>query len=120
MDTAALFEALSPLDRQKGLAALEQVRVERVTDADGPLFDAAYRLLDGFFGPRGELEAREVLAGFVRQPVLDFGGGLLGVYHLVALRAGRRHRRGPPPDPGRPARRDLTRARTSPRRALGG
>lgn len=88
MDTAALFEALSPLDRQKGLAALEQVRVERVTDADGPLFDAAYRLLDGFFGPRGELEAREVLAGFVRQPVLDFGGGLLGVYHLVALRAG--------------------------------
>lgn len=83
MDPVDIAQDLSPLDRDRGLAALERVRLERVTDADSPAFDAAYRTLEGFFGPRGELEERETLAGFVRDGVLRFGPGLEGVYHLV-------------------------------------
>lgn len=73
------------LDRGKAAATLARVRLEDITDPDGASFAAAYALLDGFFGERGELEAREALQGFVRQPVIDYGGGAFGIYHLVAV-----------------------------------
>jgi hypothetical protein len=76
------------LDRKKGASTLERVRLEDVRDPEGPSFAAAYALLDSFFGPQGELEARETLQRFVRSPILDFGGGAVGIYHLVAVWAG--------------------------------
>lgn len=77
------LDDVAPLDREKAAAAVASVRFDLVTDPDGPAFDAAYRLMDTFFGPRGELEDRAALADFVRRRVLDFGPGLEGVYHLV-------------------------------------
>ncbi len=74
---------LSAADRDKALAAAARLRVAEIRDADSPEFHAAYDLLDGFFGPLGELEDREVLARFVRERVLDYGGGAEGTYHLV-------------------------------------
>ncbi len=74
---------LSDADRDKALAAASRLRVAEIRDADSPDFRAAYDLLDGFFGPLGELEDREVLARFVRERVIDFGGGAEGSYHLV-------------------------------------
>lgn len=81
---------LAPLERAKGLAAAARVRLEEVRDPDGATFDAAYRLLDGFFGPLGELEDRDVLARFVRERRLVYGEGLEGTYHLVAAWEGDR------------------------------
>ena len=75
---------LAPLDRPKAEAALGRLRLEDIRDPDGAAFHAAYDLLDAFFGPRGEMEARAALAGFVRDPVIPFGGGMEGRYHLVA------------------------------------
>ncbi|MFN7143212.1 MAG: hypothetical protein ACK4YP_05505 [Myxococcota bacterium] len=75
---------VAPLDLEKAAGALRRVRLELVADPDGAAFDRAYTLLDGFFGPRGEMEARAALARFVRERVIPFGPGLEGVYHLVA------------------------------------
>jgi hypothetical protein len=72
------------LDREKAESALTRLRLQHVTDAEGAAFDAVYRLLDAFFGPRGEMEERSAIAHFVRQPVIPFGPGMEGVYHLVA------------------------------------
>jgi hypothetical protein len=74
---------LAPHDRARGLAALGQVRLEEVRDPHGPAFAACYAMLDGFFGPRGEMEERSALETFVAEPVLHYGDGLDGTYHLV-------------------------------------
>jgi hypothetical protein len=75
---------VTPLDRPKAEAALGRIRLEDIRDPDSPAFHAAYDLLDAFFGPRGEMEARAALAGFVRAPRIPFAPGLEGHYHLVA------------------------------------
>lgn len=78
-----------PTERAKVLAALSRYRLEPVTDPSSALFEAAYDMLDRFFGARGELEEREVLRGFVRQREMRFGEGLLARYHLIAAWCGR-------------------------------
>ncbi len=75
---------LAPLDREKGEAALARVRLEDIRDPESPAFAAAYALLDGFFGPRGEMEERAAIARFVLDRVIPFAPGLEGHYHLVA------------------------------------
>ncbi|MBM4366393.1 MAG: hypothetical protein FJ102_09255 [Deltaproteobacteria bacterium] len=74
---------LSDADRDKAMAAASRLHVAEIRDADSAEFHDAYALLDGFFGPLGELEDREVLARFVRERVLDYGGDAEGTYHLV-------------------------------------
>lgn len=77
------LDDVAPADRAKVEAAQGRFRVEAVTDPDGPAFDAAYAMLDSFFGARGELEPREGLRGFVRDPALVYGEGVGGHYHLL-------------------------------------
>lgn len=81
---------LSPIDRPKAVPALQRYRLSRVTDPDGPDFDAAYAMLASFFLEHGELEERGALADFVRQGVLPFGPGLEGHYSLIVAREGDR------------------------------
>jgi hypothetical protein len=74
---------IAPADRGKALAAADALTVREIRDPDDPAFDAAYDLLDAFFGPIGELEDRAVLARFTRERTLHYGPGLWGTYHLV-------------------------------------
>ena len=69
-------------DRDKVQSAAERFRIEVVTD-DGEMFTRAFDMLDGFFGPKGELEPRADLARFTRDPVLSFGDGMEGHYRLI-------------------------------------
>jgi spermidine synthase/GNAT superfamily N-acetyltransferase len=75
---------LPPQGKEAALAALAQVRLEPIRDADSPAFDAAWELLASYFGPLGELEDRETLRGFVRAPRMQYAPGLEGSYHLIA------------------------------------
>lgn len=74
---------LSELDRSRALDVGQRLRVAEIRDPDSPEFHAAYDLLDGFFGPLGELEDRGVLARFVRERLLQYAPGASGTYHLV-------------------------------------
>src|SRR5262245_31817996 len=51
----------------KGRQALGRFRLECVRDAAGPAFSEAYGALAAEFAPRGELERREVIAGWLRR-----------------------------------------------------
>lgn len=73
---------VAPADLPKVAAAAGMYRLECL-DSVGPSFDRAYAMLDGYFGPRGELETKDTLAGFVRAGVLDYGGGMEGHYRMV-------------------------------------
>lgn len=75
---------VAPLDRPKAAASLARVRLEDVRDPDCASFDDAFRMLDEFFGPRGEMEARTAIARFVRERVIPFSGAMEGHYRLVA------------------------------------
>ncbi len=70
-------------DAAKVALAGARFRLERVDDPAGPAFEAAWALLDGFFGPRGELEERGALERFVRERRLSYGPGAEGYYHQV-------------------------------------
>ncbi len=70
-------------DRAKVREALGRFRVETVADT-GATFGRVYDLLDSYFGPKGELEARDVLAGFVENRGLPYGNGMEGHYRLLA------------------------------------
>lgn len=76
---------LTPSEAPKALVALARFRFQVITDPDDPAFHAAYDLLDSFFAPRGELEEREVLAGFVREGRIDYGSDAEGNYRMVAV-----------------------------------
>lgn len=52
----------------KARALADQVRIHAVLSAQDPWFDVAYALLDAYFGPRGEFEARDDLARLVAAP----------------------------------------------------
>ena len=70
---------------ERGLGdAAERYALEEVT-GPGPAFDAAWRALDGFFGPRNEIERRDVLERWLTDPVTD--GPIRVRYHLVVARA---------------------------------
>lgn len=77
------LEDVAPLERDKALAAHARFRLHEVRDPAEPAFDAAYGMLASYFLDQGELEAREVLADFVRQRVLSYGEGVDGTYHLL-------------------------------------
>lgn len=71
------------LDLEKAATAAERFRLEIVEDPDSPAFDQAYRLLDEFFGARGELEERGALAGFTRARAIPYGPTAEGHYRLI-------------------------------------
>lgn len=77
------LEDAFPPEREKLSSALSLYRIEAVTDPDGPLYEAAYQMLDGFFGAKGELEDKEVLRALVRQRDVSFGEDLFTRYHLL-------------------------------------
>lgn len=72
------------LDRPKAESALGRFRFQVLDDPSSPAFDRAYAMLDGFFGPRGELEERAALARFTAEQLIRYGPGLEGHYRLVA------------------------------------
>lgn len=65
--------------------ALPRYRMEVVRDPASPSFGVAYDALNAFFGPRGEMESREAIAGFVRDGLLPYGAGMEGHYRLLVL-----------------------------------
>lgn len=70
---------------ERGLAeAAERYTLQEVT-GPGPAFDDAWRALSGFFGPRNEIERRDVLERWLVDPVTD--GPIRVRYHLVVARA---------------------------------
>lgn len=83
-------EDVAPEDRARVAAAEGRYRVEVVTDPAAPAFAAAWGMLDAFFGPRGEMEAPETIARFVREGLLPYGDGLEGHYRLLAAWDGER------------------------------
>lgn len=74
---------VASLEQEKVVASLGRLRLERVTSPESPVFDQAYAMLDSFFGPRAELESRDALAEFVKNPQLEYGSGMGGEYHLL-------------------------------------
>ena len=62
-------------------AALATYRLDEITDPDGVAFDAAYRLMDAYFGPKGEIERRDVLEGWLRRGLTV--NGIAVAYHLI-------------------------------------
>lgn len=73
---------VAPGDREKVASAMARFRLEAVTET-GETFERAYALLDSYFGPKGELEARDVLGGFVENRGLPYGDGMEGHYRLL-------------------------------------
>jgi hypothetical protein len=76
-------EDFTDAERARAAALGGAIRLEEVHDPESADFDAAYRMMDAFFGPRGEVEAREVLAGFLRDRLIHYGDHAEGTYHLV-------------------------------------
>ncbi|MSQ02902.1 MAG: hypothetical protein EXR71_13580 [Myxococcales bacterium] len=76
---------LAPLDQDKARASLSGLRIEEVRDPGGADFAACYSMLDGFFGPRGEMEDRSALERFVAERLIVYGEALEGTYHLVGI-----------------------------------
>jgi hypothetical protein len=70
-------------ERARASALGDAIRLEELHDPDAPAFDAAYRLMDAFFGARGEVEPRHVLAGFLRDGWIRYNEQAEGSYHLV-------------------------------------
>ena len=81
---------VSVADRPKVAAAAGRYRLEVVRDSASPAFEAAWGALDAFFGPRGEMEAREAVEGFVRDGLLHYDDGMFGHYRLVVAWEGDR------------------------------
>lgn len=61
--------------------ALRRFTAEEVLDPASPEFEAAWRLLDDYFGPRNEIEQRPALERWLRDPIED--GPIRCRYHLV-------------------------------------
>jgi hypothetical protein len=74
-------------DREKVAAALARYSLEEAQDEAG--FDEGFRVLDEVFGPRGELERREVLDiwfGALRRPPERWASSVTCRYHLLLAR----------------------------------
>lgn len=66
--------SVDPLDRAPGAeprldAAAERFEGWLLQRASGPNFEEAYGSLWGYFGPRGELERRDVIEGWMERPI---------------------------------------------------
>lgn len=84
----ALVDAADlPAGDAKARAALDRYALFEVATR-GHAFDEAYRLLDAEFGPRGELERREVVARWLdeRADAAQGPGPLSRRYHLIVAR----------------------------------
>lgn len=75
---------VSPLEAKKAFEAADRFRLEVIRESRSASFEAAYAMLDGFFGPLGELEPAETLGRFVDEPRLDYAPGVEGHYRLIA------------------------------------
>lgn len=80
---------VAELDRPKAGSALALFRFEVLEDPESSAFEAAYGMLDAFFGAKGELEERSALARFTRERVIPYGPGLEGHYRMVVAWAGK-------------------------------
>ncbi|WP_438007085.1 hypothetical protein WME89_52645 [Sorangium sp. So ce321] len=69
---------------EKVARALAQFSLEEVTDRAA--FDEGYRALDGFFGPKGELERHEVLAAWLAGAHTDPAAPIVMTYHMLIAR----------------------------------
>lgn len=58
-------------------------RIAIVDSSRGAAFDAAYGVLDAEFGPRGELERREVIARWLDEPPSSGDGPFLRTYRML-------------------------------------
>jgi len=74
------------VEDDKGRAALSRYALERVTSV-GAEFEAAYGALETEFASRGELERREVIAGWPSPDEQRAVDGLEHRYHLLAARS---------------------------------
>jgi len=77
----------------KASAAQARFRIEPVLRSNAPAFEEAYSTLSSEFGPRGELERREVIAGWLDRaggmpalPSVIGGPDLHHRYHLLVAR----------------------------------
>jgi hypothetical protein len=61
-------------------------RIEEVHSSSAPDFAEAYAALAAEFGPRGELERREVIAGWLDERAPQAERGLHRTYHLLVAR----------------------------------
>lgn len=66
--TVELADLFAGEPQAKAGAALDRYRLRRATDSRDPVFQAAFGLLDAYFGPLGEIERRSVLEGWADQP----------------------------------------------------
>ncbi|HTN85051.1 MAG TPA: hypothetical protein VL242_15235 [Sorangium sp.] len=70
---------------EKVARALAQFSVDEVQgDA---AFDEGYRALEAFFGPKGEIERREVLAAWLAGEHTDPGAPISATYHMLLARS---------------------------------
>ncbi|WP_437833473.1 hypothetical protein [Sorangium sp. So ce1153] len=70
---------------EKVARALAQFSVDEVQgDA---AFDEGYRALEAFFGPKGEIERREVLAAWLAGEFADPGAPISATYHMLLARS---------------------------------
>ncbi len=60
---------------------LARFPAEEVVDPASPEFEAAWRVLDDYFGPRNEIELRPALERWLREPIEE--GPIRCRYHLV-------------------------------------
>ncbi|WP_437914245.1 hypothetical protein WME73_50105 [Sorangium sp. So ce302] len=70
---------------EKVARALAQFSVDEAQD--GAAFDEGYRALDAVFGPKGELERREVLWAWLTGAHTDAGAPITATYHLLLARS---------------------------------
>ena len=68
--------------------AQQRFSLHAVTHPGDPAFDEAYRAMDAFFGPRGELERRETLQNLLREPECIVHENYEIRYHVVVARDG--------------------------------
>ncbi|MGK3988987.1 hypothetical protein WME99_38440 [Sorangium sp. So ce136] len=81
VDPRDVYPAEGPekVARALALFSLEEVR-------DRAAFDEGYRALDGFFGPKGELERHEVLAAWLAGVHTDPAAPIVATYHMLLAR----------------------------------
>jgi hypothetical protein len=81
LDWADVFPGEGVLRFQEALARFP---AREVVDPDSPDFEAAWRVLHDYFGPRNEIEPRAALERWLREPIES--GPIRCRYHLVVWR----------------------------------
>ncbi|WP_437676163.1 hypothetical protein [Sorangium sp. So ce131] len=81
VDLGDVYPAEGP---EKVARAIAQYSLEEARDSAA--FDEGYRALDGFFGPKGELERHEVLAAWLAGVHTDPAAPIVLTYHMLIAR----------------------------------